>query len=103
MTVNRFHAMDLLQSPADGPRQVRLSEMIDQRVPIAWHEAVALARVLAIAARQQAPPILLPELSHVLIDTDGNVITEGGEPVGDEPTRHISAIPGETDFGGTRT
>lgn len=61
-------------------------------VPVAWHEAVALVRVLALSARQQSPPVTLPGISQILIDTDGNVLDAGGEPVGDDPVPALRAL-----------
>jgi outer membrane biosynthesis protein TonB len=58
-------------------------------VPIAWHEAVALVRVLAVAVLQQAPPLELPRLSHILIDADGDLVATGSDVLGDDAVPHL--------------
>lgn len=63
-------------------------------MPVAWHEAVAVARVVALAAQRQAPPIALPGFSQIFIDTTGDLIAEGAEPVGDGAVCHVAQILG---------
>lgn len=70
-------------SPPAMPREVRLSELLEMGVPVAWPEAVAIIGVLAVSALRQVPPISLPHIEHILVDTDGQVVAENSHPVGD--------------------
>jgi TonB family protein len=86
--------MELLNPPPPSARQAAVADIVDHRVPIAWHEAVAVVRQLALGARAQAPPIVLPDVSQLLIDTSGAVISDGGEPVADEGIERLNHLLG---------
>lgn len=75
--------MDRAASPPEIRRGVRLSELLAMGVPIAWPEAVAIIGVLAESALRQVPAVSLPAIEQILIDTDGQVIAEGSQAVGD--------------------
>lgn len=61
-------------------------------VPMAWHEAVAIVRVLAVAAQLQAPPIELPALPQILVDTSGDLLATGRAPVGHDAVPALLAM-----------
>lgn len=61
-------------------------------VPMAWHEAVAIVRVLAVAAQLQAPPIELPALTQILVDTSGDLLATGRASVGHDAVPALRAV-----------
>lgn len=86
-TLEVRHTLEAFSWPPDAAPQVRLSEAVESGVPLAWHEAVAIVRVLAVSAQLQPPTLELPGMSEILIDTSGNLLATGRASVG------VNAVP----------
>jgi hypothetical protein len=64
-------------SHSRAPSHLRLSDLSAEGVFVAWHEAVAVVRLVASAALDHPSGVVIPDVSRIALRDDGTLVMDG--------------------------